>query len=51
MLDIPEVLIITLTALTVAVWTHSWIVQRREDRANQAEEVDFQEDTVEELVG
>jgi hypothetical protein len=40
MLDIPEMLIIGLTALTVVVWTHSWIHDRREMRVNQPDEVD-----------
>ena len=40
MLDIPEMLIIGLTALTAVVWAHSWIADRREDRLDQPEEMD-----------
>jgi hypothetical protein len=50
MLDTPEVLIIVLTALTVVVWTHSWIMERREDSRKQPAEVEVEEEMAEELV-
>jgi hypothetical protein len=49
MLDIPEIVIAVLIALTVVVWTHSWIVERREDRGTRQEETDVEASV--ELVG
>jgi hypothetical protein len=35
--DTPEMIIIVLSAFTAAVWLHSWILDGRDDRANQPE--------------
>ena len=39
MMDIPAILFLCLAALTVVVWTHSWICARSEQSETQREEV------------
>ena len=39
MMDIPAILFLCLAALTVVVWTHSWICDRREQSGTQREQV------------
>jgi hypothetical protein len=39
MLDVPAILFLCLVALTVVVWTHSWICDRREQREELSPEL------------
>ena len=39
MLDAPALVFLCLAALTVVVWTHSWICDRREQSETQREQV------------
>jgi len=46
MLDIPAVLFICLAALTVVVWTHSWICDRREQSQREELSPELQAETL-----